>query len=157
MKTPTNIKPWFQGAAVGAIAFAMGGFTWGGWVTGGWGRENSAIASHDAVVAALAPVCAKRFLMQSDADARTGDLVKSRTHERAAIIVKSGYATMHGSNAAESDVARACAEIIAPRAELNMPPDAAAHAWREVQCRTFLHLPLADAGPTVSRSTPSSS
>lgn len=113
MKAPAHTKPWIQGAAVGAIAAAVIGFTWGGWVTGGTAEKNSAIASHDAVVAALAPVCAERFRTQSDAVVRTADLVKTSSWERGAVIEKSGYATMPGSTTANSDVARACAELLA--------------------------------------------
>jgi hypothetical protein len=36
---PTNTKPWIQGAAVGALALAIVGFSWGGRVTGG-GQEH---------------------------------------------------------------------------------------------------------------------
>jgi hypothetical protein len=110
---PTNTKPWIQGAAIGAIALAIVGFSWGGWVTGGTAAKNVAAASHDAVVAALAPICVERFRGQSDAVVRTADLAKISTWERGSIIEKSGYATMPGSKTADSDVARACAEILA--------------------------------------------
>jgi alpha/beta superfamily hydrolase len=113
MNMPTNTKPWIQGAVVGAIALAIAGFSWGGWVTGGAAARNSAAASHDAVVAALAPICVERFRGQSDAVVRTADLAKTSTWERGSIIEKSGYATMPGSKTADSDVARACAEMLA--------------------------------------------
>ena len=113
MNMPTNTKPWIQGAVVGAIAVAIVGFGWGGWVTGGTAAKNSASASHDAVVAALAPICVERFLGQSDAVVRTADLAKTSSWERGAMIEKSGYATMPGSKTADSDVARACATILA--------------------------------------------
>jgi hypothetical protein len=113
MKMPANTKPWLQGAVVGALAFAIVGFSWGGWVTGGTSERNSATASHRAVVAALAPICVERFRGQSDAVMRTADLVKASNWERRAVIEKSGYATMPGSVGANSDVASACAEILA--------------------------------------------
>jgi hypothetical protein len=113
MQAPANTKPWLQGAAVGAIAVAIIGFTWGGWVTGGTAAKNSAVASQEAVVAALAPVCVERFRTQSDAVVRTADLVKVSSWERGAVIEKSGYATMPGTTTANSDVARACAELLA--------------------------------------------
>jgi alpha/beta superfamily hydrolase len=49
---------WLQGAAGGAIALAIVGFTWGGWVTGG-GAKTQADA---AVWTALLPVCADAVL-----------------------------------------------------------------------------------------------
>jgi len=112
MKMPTNTKPWLQGAAAGAIVLAIVGFSWGGWVTGGTAAKNIAAASHDAVVAALAPICAERFRGQSDAVVRTADLAKTSSWERGSIVEKSGYATMPGSKTTDSDVARACGEIL---------------------------------------------
>ena len=113
METPSNTKPWIQGAVVGAIALAIVGFTWGGWVTGGTAVKNAAIASHDAVVAALAPICVERFRGQTDAVVRTADLTKVSAWERGSVIEKTGFATMPGSTTANSDVARACGEILA--------------------------------------------
>jgi hypothetical protein len=113
MNMPTNAKPWIQGAVVGAIAAAVIGFSWGGWVTGGTATKNSVAASHDAVVAALAPICVERFRAQPDALVKADALVKTSTWERGDMIAKSGFATMPGSKTADSDVARACAEILA--------------------------------------------
>jgi alpha/beta superfamily hydrolase len=112
MNIPTNTKPWIQGAAVGAIALAIVGFSWGGWVTGGTAARNSAAASHDAVVAALAPICVESFRAQPDAIVKADVLVKTSSWERGNIIEKSGFATMPGSKTTDSDVARACAEIL---------------------------------------------
>ena len=116
MNMPTNTKPWIQGAVVGAIALAIVGFTWGGWVTGGTAAKNSAVASHEAVVAALAPVCAERFRAQPDAMVKADALMKSSSWERGHLIEKSGFANMPGSQMADSDVARACAAILATAA-----------------------------------------
>jgi hypothetical protein len=113
MKMPANATPMLQGAVLGAIALAIVGFTWGGWVTGGTAAKNSGIASHEAVVAALAPICAERFRAQTDAVARTADLVKASTWERATFVEKSGFAKMPGSSRTDSDVAAACAQLLA--------------------------------------------
>jgi alpha/beta superfamily hydrolase len=113
MNMPTNTKPWLQGAFVGAVVLAIVGFSWGGWVTGGTATRNAAAASHDAVVAALAPICVERFREQADAVVKTDALVKTSSWERGNMVEKSGYATMPGSKMADSDVARACAELLA--------------------------------------------
>jgi hypothetical protein len=39
--------------------------------------------------------------------------VKTSSWDRSSMLEKSGYATMPGSKTADSDVARACAEILA--------------------------------------------
>jgi hypothetical protein len=54
MNTPKWLKPALQGAALGAIALAITGFTWGGWVTGGTAKEMAADQAKLEVLAALA-------------------------------------------------------------------------------------------------------
>jgi len=112
MKMPVNIGAYLWGAFGGAIGLAIVGFGWGGWVTGGTDSKNVATASRTAVVTALAPICAERFREQSDAAAKTAALVKTSTWDRGDMVEKSGFATMPGSKTTDSDVARACAEIL---------------------------------------------
>jgi hypothetical protein len=113
MKMPVNTKPWIQGIVVGAVAAMIIGFSWGGWVTGGSSDKQAASAAHDAMVAALAPICVDRFRAQADASTKLGELAKASTWERGGLIEKSGFAMMPGSKGADTDVARACAEILA--------------------------------------------
>jgi hypothetical protein len=101
------------GAVVGAVACMIVGFSWGGWVTGGTARKDAATAAHDAVVVALAPICADRFRAQGDAPAKIAELAKESSWERGSVVEKSGYALMPGSKTTDSDVARACAEMLA--------------------------------------------
>ncbi len=113
MKFPTNTKPMVWGAVAGAAACMIIGFSWGGWVTGGTARKDAVATAHDAVVMALAPICADRFRAQTDAPALIAELAKASLWERGSVVEKSGYALMPGSKTADSDVARACAEILA--------------------------------------------
>jgi hypothetical protein len=113
MNMPINTKPWIQGGIVGAVAAVIVGFSWGGWVTGGSSDKHAASAAHDATVAALAPICVDRFRAQGDAAAKLTELAKASTWERGGVIERSGFAMMPGSKTADSDVARACAEILA--------------------------------------------
>jgi hypothetical protein len=112
MNMPTNTKPWIHGAVVGAIALAIVGFNWGGWTTSDNADKRAAGAAHDAVVVALVPICVDRFCAQDDATNKLGELSKASTWERGNFIEKSGFATMPGSKTSDSDVARACAEIL---------------------------------------------
>ena len=112
MKLPENTNAYLWGAAAGAIGLAIVGFSWGGWTTGGTATRNAAVAAHDAVVTALAPICVDRFRAQTDATARIADLSKTSTWERGTIVEKGGFATMPGSKNSDSDVARACASIL---------------------------------------------
>ena len=59
------------------------------------------------------PVCVERFRAQPDAVVQADALVKTSSYERGSLIEKSGFATMPGSKTADSDVARACAEMLA--------------------------------------------
>jgi hypothetical protein len=113
MNMPVNTKPWIQGAFVGAVAAMIVGFSWGGWVTGGTSDKHSAAAAHDATVAALAPICVDRFRAQGDAPAKLAELTKASTWERGTLVEKSGFAQMPGSKGTDTDVARACAELLA--------------------------------------------
>jgi hypothetical protein len=113
MQFPTNTKPMAWGFVAGAVACMIVGFSWGGWVTGGTSRKEAATAAHDAVVMALAPICVDRFRAQGDAPAKIAELAKASSWERGGLVEKSGYALMPGSKTTDTDVARACAEILA--------------------------------------------
>lgn len=112
MNVPANTKPWIQGAAVGAVAAAVVGFGWGGWTTGGSAARQVSEAARDSRVAALASVCADRFRAQGDATVKIGELGKVSSWDRGGFIERSGFAVMPGSKAADSEVARACAESL---------------------------------------------
>ncbi len=113
MNLPKDTKPMIWGAVGGAVICAVLGFTWGGWTTGSTARKDQAAAAQSATVAALAPICAERFRAQADGPAKIADLTKASAWERGNVIEKSGFALMPGSKTADSDVARACAEILA--------------------------------------------
>ena len=98
MRFPTNTKPMVWGAVVGAVACMIVGFSWGGWVTGGTARKDAATAAHDAVVVALAPICADRFRAQGDAPAKIAELAKERARGRA--VASSRRAAMRSCPAA---------------------------------------------------------
>ena len=70
MEVPSQLRPALWGAVGGAIAVTIIGFSWGGWVTGSTARKDAATAAHDAVVVALAPICADRFRAQGDSPAK---------------------------------------------------------------------------------------
>lgn len=112
MKISPNTKPMFWGAVMGAAACAVLGFTWGGWVTGATARKDAGVAAHTATVVALAPFCADRFRAQGDAPARIAELAKASTWERSSVVEKGGFAMMPGTKNSDSDLARACVELL---------------------------------------------
>ena len=112
MNMPANTKPWIQGAVVGAVVCAVLGFTWGGWVTGSTSRKDAGVAAHNATVVALAPLCAERFRAQGDASAKMAELTKASTWERSTFVEKSGFAALPGSKTGDTDIARACVDLL---------------------------------------------
>ena len=71
-----SLKRLLQGAAVGAVATMVVGFSWGGWSLGSTADKMAKEQSDLAVVAALAPVCADKFRALPDAEAKTVALSK---------------------------------------------------------------------------------
>jgi hypothetical protein len=112
MQIPPELKPASWGAAGGAIALAIVGFTWGGWVTGGTAELKAKQRAEQAVVTALAPVCADKFRQQADAGANLVALQKVNSWQQGSFIEKGGWATMPGSTSPDSAVARACADML---------------------------------------------
>ena len=113
MQMPTNLKPTLWGAVGGAIALAIVGFSWGGWVTGSAAETQAKQRASSAVVAALAPICADNFKRGKDASAQLIELKKASTWERGTFVEKGGWATIPGVTAVDTEMARACAALIA--------------------------------------------
>ncbi len=66
-ETIATVKSSLFGAAAGAAALAIIGFSWGGWVTGGTAEKIANRNASTAVVLALAPICVDNFRRQPDA------------------------------------------------------------------------------------------
>jgi hypothetical protein len=112
MNIPMELKPALWGAFGGAVALAIIGFNWGGWVTGGTAEQNARRAAAEAVVAALAPICADKFRQNADAGANLVEMKKISVWQQGPYLEKGGFATMPGSSLPDSAVARACAELL---------------------------------------------
>jgi alpha/beta superfamily hydrolase len=112
MKFPSQTKPALLGAAAGAIALAIYGFSWGGWVRAGTAEAAAKQRAETAVVAALLPVCVASFNSSADAAVHTAALKKTSSWEQGSYVEKGGWANMPGSTKANTDLARACAEAL---------------------------------------------
>jgi alpha/beta superfamily hydrolase len=113
MNISTNVKPALWGAAGGALALAILGFTWGGWVTGSTATTMADKQATIEVAKTLAPICFSQFNQQPAAQAKLVELkgIKS-LYEQASFIEKSGAATMPGSNKMVKGVSQVCAELL---------------------------------------------
>lgn len=108
------LKPGLTGAVAGAIGLAAVGFTWGGWVTGSTAQEMATTQGRVAMVNALVPICVANSKDENPTAAKTLSEIKdARTYQRADIVMKAGWATPPGSESADRDLAKACAEKLA--------------------------------------------
>jgi len=114
MKIPVKTEPFLWGAAAGAIALAIVGFSWGGWVTGGTAQQRIDARAAQATVASLAPICVAQFRKDPKAQASLAALKETDSWKQAGYVSSGGWATMPGSTAEpNSEVAAACAEALA--------------------------------------------
>ena len=115
MNIPIETKPALWGAAFGAIAVAIVGFSWLGWVTGSKSEATAQQRVSAAVVTALAPVCADKFQRSPEMAANLAALKKAESWAQGEFVEKGGWATVAGPpNPPEqvTAVARACAELL---------------------------------------------
>ena len=112
MNIHPSLKPALWGVIGGAAALAIIGFSWGGWVTGGSAQRNADNRAASAVVAALAPICLAQFQRTPDSGLQLAALKKVSSYDQTSLVEKAGWATMPGSTAPSSGVARACAGLI---------------------------------------------
>lgn len=101
-----------QGAFAGAAVTVIVGFNWGGWVTGGTAHDQLQKGTSSAVVAALAPICVDKFQHSIEVASNLLELKKVNSYQQGSFIERGGWATLPGSDSANSAVARACAELL---------------------------------------------
>lgn len=110
MNIPEWVKPALQGAAAGAIALAIVGFSWGGWVTGGTAQKMASDEARSEVVAALVPVCLQQSQLDPNVVETLAELKAASSYQRGSMLMEAGWATMPGSTEPNRGVANACAE-----------------------------------------------
>ena len=110
---PTQTTPFLWGAAAGAIAIAIVGFSWGGWVTGSTAENRASGRADEAILSSLTPICVAQFQLSANAPAKLAALKEVKSWEQGDYVGKSGWATMPGSTAEPNrQVATACAEAL---------------------------------------------
>jgi hypothetical protein len=114
MQKLTWLKPAIIGAVFGGIVTALVGFNYGGWVSGSSAERMANQQSVAAVTAALLPVCVGQSKADPEATAKTAQLgALSSWYERRDFVMKTGWATMPAAQSPNSDLAAACAEVLA--------------------------------------------
>lgn len=113
MNTPEWLKPALLGAAGGAFALAVVGFSWGGWQTGGGADKMAAEHARHEVVAALVPICIEQSKQDPKARETLALLKETSSYQRSAMVMDAGWATMPGSEDPNRSVASACMDQLA--------------------------------------------
>lgn len=113
MNAPEWMKPALLGAAAGAVALAIVGFSWGGWMTGGSADKMAAAHARSEVVAALVPICVEQSKQDPQLGATLAKLQAASQYQRGNMLMETGWATMPGSDDANRAVASACMEKLA--------------------------------------------
>ena len=112
MQAPEWLRPGLYGAACGAIAVAMVGFSWGGWVTDGKARQMAAEQGRTDVVAALSLICVDQSSRDPQLVERVAALKAASSWTRGDLVMKNGWATMPGTTEANRPVALSCADKV---------------------------------------------
>ena len=111
MQLPSQTKPALWGAAGGAVALAIVGFTWGGWMTTSTANKLADQRAESAVVATLTPICVDKFQQNGDATANLTALKNiSSIWQQGNFVENGGWATRPGATSPDYKLARACAE-----------------------------------------------
>jgi pimeloyl-ACP methyl ester carboxylesterase len=112
MKFPVWLSPALYGAAGGALALAIVGFSWGGWVTGSTAMKMSDKAVETAVVSSLTPYCLAQSQRDPNATQVLADLEAAKSYNRRDIVEKAGWATPLGEEKPNRDLAVACVKAL---------------------------------------------
>ena len=106
-----SLKRLLQGAAAGAVATIVVGFSWGGWSLSSTVDAIAKARSELAVVAALAPVCSDKFRALPDAEAKKVALSKVDSWKRRDEFPKE-FVTLPGESYPSSALVDACYTLL---------------------------------------------
>jgi hypothetical protein len=114
MEIPAGVKPGLWGAAAGAIAMAIVGFSYLGWTTEATAQKLARDTADTAVVNALVPFCVTKAEADPNAATLTKFQAEPSSYSRSDIVMKAGWATLGGQagdgKTGSDALARACAE-----------------------------------------------
>ncbi|HVC50943.1 MAG TPA: hypothetical protein VND87_02865 [Stellaceae bacterium] len=105
------IKPFGWGAATGAVVWWIALASVFGWTSSSTAQRQAARQSEEAVVAALAPVCAANFMAQPDASAKKATLANTTSWQRRDIFPEK-WVTLPGATSPDSGLIAACSKLV---------------------------------------------
>jgi hypothetical protein len=109
-----DANPFVLGVFVGVLLIAWMGFEFFGWKTGAATERLGKKQAETAVIASQAKICSVQFNAAKNLTIRMEELQKVDRWSRAAVITKSGFATMVSEKEPTSGVAEACAILLIP-------------------------------------------
>jgi hypothetical protein len=111
MKLPNNVMPLAWGLAGGALGcWIVLAFVFG-WTSAGTAQRQAAQQTEQAVVTALAPVCADRFLALPDVAEKKATLAKAMSWERRDLFPEE-WVTLPGDDSPDHMLVSACSKIV---------------------------------------------
>ncbi|MEQ6250357.1 hypothetical protein ABMC89_15790 [Sulfitobacter sp. HNIBRBA3233] len=108
MTFPEWTKPFLFGAAVGAIAISIVGFSWGGWITSGTAQTRAADMATEEVTLAMVPVCVDASATDPRRMGKLAVLQDLSGYERRNAMMDTGWATHPGTDKPDRFLAEAC-------------------------------------------------
>ena len=111
MKVPSGLKPIAWSATGGAVAWWLVLAFVFGWTSAGTADKRAVQQSEQAVISALAPVCATRFLAQSDIAVKKAALAKADSWKRRDEFPKE-WVMLPGGYSPNSDLIDACSAMV---------------------------------------------
>ena len=112
MASPVWMKPAVVGAACGAVAVAIIGFTVGGWVTGSKAEKQASARANTEVVSAQVPYCVARSGSDPALATVLEGLKAASSYNRADLVMEAGWATAPGASRPDRQVALECAKVL---------------------------------------------
>ncbi len=95
------------------IGTMLVGFTWGGWVTKGTSQKAAVTMSNDAVIQRLSSICVAQFQQDPAKDEMLIELQAASSYEQRNFVRDQGWSIMPGDEESDSEVASACAKVLA--------------------------------------------
>ena len=110
MQIPVWLKPALWGAAAGAVAISIVGFSQLGWYTSSSADRMAQDRAEAAVVVALVPFCVTKAQQDPDHAVLAKFQSEQSSYSRSDLVMKAGWATLGSAKFGDNALARACSE-----------------------------------------------
>lgn len=106
-----NLKPFAWGLVIGAFSWWIALAYGFGWTSASTAREEAARQTQQAVIAAMAPVCADRFLALPNAAVKKTSLAKASSWNRDEFFPEQ-WVTLPGESSPDPELVSACSKLV---------------------------------------------